>query len=214
MIVKHTRGEYSLRISHKTLHLLEHPPVTVHGLKLETKAKRQKTIHRITATCDKTELETWLENNKFEVTSKKRRYKRIWKEGRMITITVHGNGLIELWVGCSDNPLTYTDMFRLKEYLSGYLSDIADFREVQVRQIGINKDFKELRLEGVSSVSLHVFMNAWSRIYYKETIGAVRVEQHWQGSIDFEDVIMLIAKVNAPEDIKKLKVKWDDVMFG
>ncbi len=220
LILKREKGFYSLRITTKNLHLLENPPTTIHGLKLETSVLKsvyyQKRVEGIPGVVTKNILETWMDSHNFEATFQKRRFKRIWWEGRDVTITIHECYLIEIWVKSSENPLGYVELIRLKEYLHGFLHNIADFRNVMVRQAGVNKDYRQLRLEGISSVSLRVFTNALSRIYYKESIGAVRIEQHWKGKINFEDVISLIASVNAPRQfVKQVKGQekldvWDE----
>jgi hypothetical protein len=221
-IVHPHRGYYSLRISAKTMHLLDNPPVVAHGIKIEATmtliGTPQKTILGITSNDPSFDVFSWLRMMSFNETTKKRWVKRFFWEGRFITLTMHpGCGLIELWIKCSECPMDFSAMFRFREYIKGVLSPVSDFSDARVREIGINKDFRELRLEGISSMSLHVFMNAWSRIYYKESIGAVRVEQHWVGSISFEDVVELIGKINAPvvrERVKRVD-KWDDaIMFG
>lgn len=220
-LIKSDKGFYCLRISTKTLHLLDDPPVVAHGIKIEAKitsiAGPQNLILGITSHDPKLMTESWLTVNGFSMTTNKRWVKRFFWEGRFITLTIHPScGLIEIWIKCSELPLGFTDMYRFSEYMRGFLSPVSDFKEVRVVEIGINKDFRELRLDGVSSMSLHVFLNAWSKIYNHKERG-VRVETHWVGSIDLETVIELISKVNAPvvkEKVEK-KTKWDDgLMFG
>lgn len=220
LVLRSQKGFYTLRISAKTLHLLDNPPVVAHGIKIEATMSKiglpQKTILGITSHDPTFDLVGWLRTMDFTETTKKRYVKRFFWEGRFITLTVHtGCGLIEVWIKCSDNPMDFSSMYRFREYMRGLLSPVSDLSDAKIREIGLNKDFRELRLEGISSMSLHVFMNAWSRIYYKESIGAVRVETHWVGSISFQDCVELIGKVNAPVVREKVKTKWDDsVMFG
>lgn len=222
MVINSQKGYYCLRISAKTLHLLDNPPVVCHGIKIEATMTNvgspQNSILGITSNDPKKNINEWLALMNFSEATKKRWVKRFFWEGRFITITLHpACGLVELWIKCSENPMDFSAMYRFKEYISGFLSPVCDFSDARVREIGINKDFRELRLEGVSSLSLRVFMNAWSRIYYKETIGAVRVEQHWVGSISFHDVVELIGRINAPVIRERVgrPDKWvDEVMFG
>lgn len=220
LIINVQRGFYALRISSKTLHLLDNPPVVCHGIKIEATMTNigspQSSILGITFENTKRDLKWWLTLKHFVETTNNRFVKRFFWEGRFITLTLHEKGLIEIWIKCSDNPLDFSSMYRFNEYMKGYLSEITDLSDAKVREIGINKDFRELRLEGVSSMSLHVFMNAWSRIYYKESIHSVRAEIHWVGSISFHDCVELIGRINAPViREKKMDMKWDDgVMFG
>lgn len=219
------KGFYSLMITARNLHLLENPPVTCHGLKIETKIKHWGATNSIGGVSsprnkylkenEKDDLVAWLMANGYVETTNNRFHRRFNWEGRWVTLTIHPlNGLIEVWVKSSNCPLTFTDLIRLREFLKGMLSELTDFNEAMVRQIGINKDFKDLRLEGVSCVSLRTFLNSWSRIYQHEH-DMVRIEAHWVGSIDFDNVIMLIAKVNAPPVMEKNKSVFDDGgMFG
>lgn len=219
------KGFYSLRITTKNIHMLENPPILVHGLKIETKIKYRatKSIESITDECnnlfkenEREELMGWLKSQKFQNITKGRWVKRKLWEGHVVTITVHPScGLIEIWVQSTDNPLTFVDLMNLVNHLKGFFSVISDFEPAMVRQIGLNKDFKELRVTGMSSMSLHAFMNAFSQIYNKERIGVMRVETHWVGSISFQDALLMLASISLPPVEKKEDESRDEgVMFG
>ena len=201
-IVKHRRGYYSLKITPATLKYLENPPITVHGLKLECRAKQtlQKTILRITANNNKTytkEMLNWFKAMSFKESTKYRWFRRIPWEGRGLNITIHLNGLIEIWVKSSELPLSYPDMVRFCSYINGFLSTLKP-EDIMVRQIGVAKDFQSLRMDGISSITLHKFMNDWSKIYYKETIGAVRIERHLTCTISLEQCMNTLFLLNNP----------------
>lgn len=217
-VIKPQRGFYSLRITAKTLHLLDNPPIVCHGIKIEATMTHQGTPHNsilgITSKNPNFDIKNWFLFMGFEETTNKRWVKRFFWDGRFITLTVHPKcGLIEVWIKCTENPMDFTSMFRFNEFIKGYLSPITSFGDAMIREIGVNKDFRELRLDGVSGMSLHVFLNSWSRIYYKESIGAVRAEAHWVGSIDFQDCLQMLALINAPPDRKGVKKIVEDVMF-
>lgn len=204
-IVKHSRGYFSLKITPATLKFLENPPITVHGLKLECRAKQilQKTILRITANNNKIytkEMLDWFKAMSFKESTKYRWFKRIPWEGRGLEVTVHLNGLIEIWVKSSELPLSYPDMVRLCSYLNGFLSTLKP-EDIMVRQIGVAKDFQSLRMDGISSITLHKFMNDWSKIYYKETIGAVRIERHLTCNLSLEQAMNTLFLLNNPQQI-------------
>ena len=201
-IVKHRRGYYSLKITPATLRFLENPPITVHGLKLECQSKQtvQKSILRITANNNKNytkEMLDWFKAMSFKESTNYRWFKRIPWEGRGLEVTVHLNGLIEIWLKSSELPLSYPDMVRLCSYLNGFLSTIKP-EDIMVRQIGVAKDFQSLRMDGVSSITLHKFMNDWSKIYYKETIGAVRIERHLTVNLSLEQAMNTLFLLNSP----------------
>jgi hypothetical protein len=88
-------------------------------------------------------------------------------------------------------------MVRLCSYLNGFLSTIKP-EDIMVRQIGVAKDFQSLRMDGVSSITLHKFMNDWSKIYYKETIGAVRIERHLTVNLSLEQAMNTLFLLNSP----------------
>jgi hypothetical protein len=215
------KGFYSLIITHRNLHVLGDVPVMCHGLKIEARMirfdKHQKTIDGITSPCNKIDddLAEWMKARCFVETTNARFYKRINWEGRWVTVTLHPlNGMIEIWLKASLNPLDAMDLIRFREFLKGMFNEITDMGGAIVSQIGINKDFKELRMEGVSCISLKNFTNCIWRIYQTRELG-MRFEAHWSGKIDLNAVVMLIAQANAKPEPKKEKSKWDEGgMFG
>lgn len=215
------KGFYSLIITHRNLHVLGEVPVQCHGLKIETSmtrfGKHQKTIDGITSPRNKIDddLIEWLKVRCFVETTNGRFYKRINWEGRWVTVTLHPlNGLIEIWLKASLNPLDAMDLIRFREFLKGMFNEVTDMSGAIVSQIGINKDFKELRLDGLSSITLKNFTNCIWRIYQTRELG-VRFEAHWSGKIDLNAVVLLIATSNAPPVEKKKELEYDDegVMF-
>ena len=205
-IDKHRRGYFSLRITPATLQYLENPPITVHGLKLECRSKQiyQNRIEGIPSQNNifASDLLDWFKTMRFKETTNNRFFRDVPFEGRWVKITIHIDGLIEVFVNCSDMPLTYPDMVRLCSYLNGFLERVFTFssmRDVMVRQIGVAKDFESLRMDGVSSITLHRFMNDWSKIYYKESIGAVRIERHLTCSLSLEQAMNTLFLLNNPQ---------------
>jgi len=51
-------------------------------------------------------------------------------------------------------------------------------------------------MEGVSCISLHKFVNDWSKIYYKQDISAVRVERHLTCSLQLDEALNTLAVLN------------------
>jgi hypothetical protein len=105
----------------------------------------------------------------------------VWWENRRITITVFETCKLHVYISSSKHPLSFPEFESLLVFLDGFLDAIAPFDEprlVRLKEVGLAKDFKELRLDGVSSVSLRAFRNAFARIYYKDDIQATRVEHH------------------------------------
>ena len=207
-IDKHRRGYYSLKITPATLNYLENPPITVHGLKLECRSKQiyQNRIEGIPSQNNTfaDDLLNWFKTMRFKETTNNRFFRDVPFEGRWVKITIHIDGLIEVFVNCSDMPLAYPDMVRLCSYLNGFLERVFTFsslRNVMVRQIGVAKDYQDLRMDGISSITLHKFMNDWSKIYYKETIGAVRIERHLTCNISLEQAMNTLFLLNSPPQV-------------
>lgn len=239
-VMPHAKGMYSIRLTPKNLCILEDPPLTFHGMKFELNVLKsvlpQKGAHgppRMNpqkasqkALFGESEmLENWLVNKSFAPhQNNKSRYKGIWWEGRDITITVHECGLIEIYIGCNDNPMDFMLLVRFNEWLHGYMHGVADFSVMMVRQFAANKDFKFISLEGITNITMKQFMNTVSRIYYKREIHATRIEQHMvfeKNQLPFETALWMIATVNSPQQFHKLvkgqsKIdNWsDDLMFG
>jgi len=99
--------------------------------------------------------------------------------------------------------------------LGGFLESVAPFDEprlIKLKEIGVAKDFKELRLDGVSSVSLKAFRNAFCRIYYKDDIQATRVEHHLKLDMPLDDALKSLSILTHPVNYEKmLNVKSDRV---
>jgi len=188
-IRRRTRGFYQAKAIPKVLSALENPEIELHGIKLECKLIENNTFGVEGIPAQNNTIDQWIKTNKFEATGGNRWYKHQWWNNRKITITIHSKGLVELFIHATNNPLTLQDFLRCLDYLDGFFSDIVLFKrsEVQVRQIGIARDFEHLRLEGVSSVSLRKFVNDWCQIYNKNK--GVRMEHHLTLKMSLEDAI-------------------------
>ena len=201
-IIRHKRGFYGAKVKPETLKFLENPPTTLHGIKLECMSSRilQKRIQGISAGIYTNELLDWFKAMDFEESTNNRFGKSLWWDGRRVRITVHQKGLIEIFINSSKNPLVYPDFKRLLDFLSGYLEPLTPFdrRDVRLVQVGVGKDYKKLRLEGVSSVKLQKFLKDWSQIYYKEDIGATRIEHHLTVSMPLDEALNTLELLTSP----------------
>jgi len=193
-IQRETRGFYRAKVDANTIHFLETPPTLLHGIMLscETKQKLQKSIHGIPSQSYNDEALRWFDAMGFLPTTNFRYYKDEWFDGRKVTITFHLKGRIDLYIGCSKNPLSYPDFCKLLDTLNGYLTlwIPVDKKKVRLLEVGISRDYQTLRLDGVSEITLHKFTNAWSRVYYKEDIGATRFEHHVKVDLDIDSALL------------------------
>ena len=186
------RGFYQAKPCPKVIKKLENPDAKLHGIKLEFKVNENNIlrIHGITA---QNNILSFLRANRFElVKNKSGKSLRRWSRGifvldRWTTITLHDGGLVEVFCGCSDYPLSLPDFVRFCDFLGGFFQPIILFksRDVLVRQIAIARDFWEQELSGVSCITLHKFKNDWARIYQHEDF--VRYEHHLTLNITLED---------------------------
>jgi len=140
------RGFYRATVDEELVPSLGNPPIELHGIKIE--GKLQKFIDGISY-----ETKRKIEALGFEETTNNRFFNRLYYKGRKITVTIHEKGLIEVWINSSDNPMGYEEFKGLLVYLDGYLEPLMPIGERKVRQIGLNRDYRELRLDGVSSLS-------------------------------------------------------------
>lgn len=176
-IARKTRGFYQAKPLPHVIQKLENPDIKIHGIKIECELPENNTFGILPITAQNNIFDDWLIARGFEATTNNRYGLVKWWENRKITFTVHVSGLFEIFVRASDSPLCFSDWVRLLNWLNGFFDPLVfDASKMFVRQIGYNRDFRLLRLEGVSSVSLQVMNNLWSQVYQKGD--AVRFEHH------------------------------------
>jgi len=208
------RGFYQANVNRQLLSQLEDPPILLHGIMLECKTskKLQKCVEGIPTKeyCDDVvKLLTALD---FQKKTNHRFCRNLWFELWKITITVQLNGKIDVYINSSKNPLSYPDFLRILTFLDGVLEKLSPFIDrsvVDVKQIGVARDFKQLRLDGVSSVSLKVFRDTWARIYYKEDIKATRFEHHLTGKMNLLDALLTLSFLTKSPDSSPKKIPDD-----
>lgn len=202
-IDRQCRGFYRANIDISLLQQIENPPTTLHGIMLECRAikKLQKCIDGIP--CEEYTDESLMLLNALDfIPSTNYRYHRVlWYDDRRITITVHLKGKIHIYINSSNHPLDYPSFLRMLTFLDGVLEKLSPFsnREVvQVLTVGIAKDYRQLRLEGVKSVTLKNFSNAWARIYYKDDLKATRFEHHIVPKMTLDDALRSLSILTNP----------------
>jgi len=125
----------------------------------------------------------------------------VWWSGRRLTFTIFNNDKLHVFLNSSRNPICYEEFELLLSFLDGYFEEIAPFKDrrvVKLKEVGVAKDFKELRLEGVKSVSLRAFKNAWARIYYKDDVQATRVEFHLNQVMPLDEALKSLSVLTTP----------------
>lgn len=202
-IFRDSKGFYAAYIDISLLSQLENPPTTLHGIMLECKTIMQLQKHIDGIPCKEyTEDAIRLFHALDFTPSTNYRYNRVvWFEGRRITITIHLKGKIDIYINSTKNPLIYPDFLRILSYLEGFLEKLVPLhnkRVVQLLEVGVAKDYRQLRLDGVKSVTLHSFTNAWSRIYYKDEKTGTRFEHHFEARMNLDDALKSLSILTNP----------------
>lgn len=192
--IKH--GYFQAKVNLETISMIESPLTKLHGIKIE--------IKKLEGISAQHNILDWLETKHFRAianakgTSLKRHTKEVgWRE-RWITITVHESGLVEIFISCSKNPLTYEEFCSCCEFLDGFFEPYYFIRNnAYVVQLGMGKDFEEMHLDGITCIRLHKFKNDWASIYENED-GRVRFEHHLKLDITLEDAINIMSLISTP----------------
>jgi hypothetical protein len=202
-------------------HQYTNPPTLLHGILLECSLVRKITKDpqgappkdKIVILKLSKELVRWLEANEFVYRDDNHSYFRfVWWENRRITITVYDNCKLHVYISSTKHPLSYPEFEKLLLFLDGYLDAIAPFddrRLVRLKEVGLAKDFKELRLEGVKSVSLRAFKNSWARMYYKDDDQVTRVEHHLVLEMPLDDALRSLSILTNPVNYSKMLLNGD-----
>jgi hypothetical protein len=195
---------------------MTNPPTLLHGLLLECSLIRKVTKdpqggfpkRKIVILKMTKELIRWLDANEFVYREDNHSYFRyVWWENRRITVTVFETCKLHVYISSSKCPLSFPEFENLLVFLDGFLDAIAPFDEprlIKLKEVGVAKDFKELRLDGVSSVSLRAFRNAFARIYYKDDIQATRIEHHLMLDMPLDDALKSLSILTHPVNYAKM----------
>jgi len=197
-IIKLTRGFYQGKVNSKVLKILEKPPTLLHAITIKCNSlKLQKRGEGAKRSCDN--FDEWFKFNHFKFVRYNKNgsggmwTRRFWVfEDRDCTVTVHGNGTVELFIGCSKHPINYLEFRDIYNNVMGRIDFLSPFVDSMITQIGINKDYKLLELDGVRSLRLQEYCNAWFQIYKKESIGVVRFESHVAPRLGLRDAFLIL----------------------
>jgi len=119
-------------------------------------------------------------------------YKEMF-ESRVVTITVHEMGLCEVWINTSEVPMSFHQFDRFQAWTKGLL-DFVDPFTWKITQLGLNVDVKEMNLEGLTSLKLSVFRNAWFQIYQRGE-DVVRFEAHMFPNLHLEEAMTILRQL-------------------
>ena len=199
LAIRELRGFYRVNISPEALYYLERPPTLLHGImvSMNTASKLQKAIHGITSTNYKKDLK----NLGFKEKTNNRLIKALYYHNditRLITITVHEKGRIDIYLNCSKQPVNYFEFRDILNFCEGKLDFLSPFLDQRVIQFGMAKDFREIRLDGVNSLTLRAFMDSWFRVYNKDQLGVTRIEQHVRCNLPVDTFVNMFERMFLP----------------
>jgi len=204
-INKIDRGFYQAKVNKKVLNILERPPTLLHAITICCDCpKLQISGQGAKRHSYKKEILNWLKYNEFEFTSYNKNkpdvgmhIKRFWfSEDRDATVSLHSNGRMETFIGCSKHPINYLEFRDILNNIEGRMSFLSPFENQIVTQIGINKDYRQFDLSGIRSLKLKEYSNAWFQIYKKESIGSVRFESHIAPKLDLKDAFQILESLS------------------
>ena len=198
VIHRESHGFYRIKLDAETLYYLENPPTLLHGIMVSmnsVSSKLQNDIHTISANlCNYGFAQTKGRNQK-------RWFKSLYYEDdadRIITVTVHKMGRIDIYINCSNHPVNYFEFRDILKFIEGNIVFLSPFSEQRVIQFGEAKDFRHIKMSGCNELSLRVFMNHWFRIYNKERLGVVRIEQHIKCDVPVSNLLDLFERMFLP----------------
>ena len=96
---------------------------------------------------------------------RKRDYYRWAFEGRTVSITLYENGLLQLWLNASQNPLDYMGWQRFRAFLEGRMPEYIG--DLILKQVDVHADIREFQIQEFQGMRLKVFDNAWLHLYQK-----------------------------------------------
>jgi hypothetical protein len=166
--------------------------VELHGIVLNGLCRNENTAHSFATTASKT--------------YRKRGYYKETFNGRIISITVHEMGLIELQCSTSDRPMGYMEFRDFTIWTKAKFDGIVWENDWILMQLGLNIDTHDLRLDGVSSIKLKVFEKAWFQMYQKDK--DLRTEVHLTPKLPLDRAMRLmehLVNMNPGQQVEEFK---------
>jgi len=194
-VIKLDRGMYISR--HTVLVPANHgkfwteKPLRLHGIKIVT--KQRGPLSSVTLNALRTHHNYTLHRHRINHSIT---FDEEWR-GRKITVTYfeitkEGYGYIEVFLRASLNPLSFSEFDAFVGWMEGAFPGI-NINSWAVEQLGINWDTGELRLEGMSALTLRAFKNVWLRLYQKSK-DILRVEAHVNVALSLPEALAVLSK--------------------
>ncbi len=204
-IKKTHHGFYSAKITPELIKKLEIQQIRMHGLKIEWRSNFDTRSF-------------FIAHKKFTFSDYKDTY-HFQFEGRRVVLSAHKMGLVEVWLSCDDQAITFIEFTRYVAWLKGLLGDTMFYGgKPKLKQIGINIDLQTLHLDGVKNITLHRFVNAWSRIYQKRE-DMLRIETHLTLELELGEALNILQTLQpidrfVKDNKQKAVEDFNSIMFG
>jgi hypothetical protein len=169
-IVKCYRGCYRGILSPERMIAAEHAAIKMHGIKIELTPRTFRTENGqfVPEEVEGISLCPLFHGEKPVYTDDIQTTYAIGWEGRAITVTLYNNHpLVGIWLKCSNEPLDYPAFRAWTAWLEGRFGTFWTLGSPELVQVGLNRDYTELRLDGIKSAKLQSWANAWQQLYQK-----------------------------------------------
>ena len=188
MIGQDLRGLYRSIFTLDDLLRAESPELQIHGLVFNGKVINIK----------QGSLFCYLLESKSRPASGNRKKIILPFEGRDLRIMLSENSTIEIFLKSSKYPINYSLFEQLIGYLKSILQDAIDWPELRIVEIGLGRDFKTWRLDGIQSIKIKEFRNAWIQIYQHGPERDTRLELHLHDRITLTDALNILKVATEP----------------
>lgn len=192
LIEKSFRGMYRGKVTIEKMIALERVDIKIHGLKIEFSpvVLKRENGRVVTEKGEGLSLCHLFNDQDLAYQDNSQIVYHVEFLGRNVTIQLMRD-VVGIFLKSSEAPLDYQEFRSLRWWLEGRFGNAFLLGSPMLRQVGLNKDYKELRLDGVQSIKLQKWENAWAQIYQKgENI--LRREVHLATSIGLDEAIQML----------------------
>ena len=208
LIEKAYRGMYRGKITVEKMIALERADIKIHGLKIEFSpvVVKRENERNVTEQGEGLSLCHLFNDHDLVYQDNTQIVYHIEFLGRNVTVQLMRE-IVGIFIKSTESPLDYTEFRAFKYWLEGKFGTAFILGSPMLRQVGLNKDYAELRMDGVHSVKLQKWENAWSQIYQKAE-NVLRREVHLATTIGLDEAIQLLS--DQAERIEKRSPNFHD----
>ena len=181
LIGRDLRGLYRSIFTLDDILKTENPDQKIHGIKIEGALQKGEEGSRFCALFNRPDVRAASGNRKLIIMP---------FEGRDCRLMLGDNGTIEIFLKSTKYPLSYNTFIAFTGFLRALLGD-AQTEQLKLVQIELGKDFKNWRLDGVKSIKLREFKNAWIQLY-QHSAEDMRLEVRVNDRISLGDAVHIL----------------------